>query len=486
MILCIDFVFEDMMTRQEEEDENEINNKVHIKPNWKRDISSIFLLMVLYLMQGVIIGITVSIPLILQSKGVSWKQQGTFSFVHWPFSIKLLWAPIIDSLYIKRFGRRKTWLLPIQLLIGLIMILLSFYISSLLNTKNILVLTISWIFLYFLTASQDICVDGWALSLLSNENIGWASTCQTVGQTIGIFIGHVLFLTFESIEYSNKYIRKLFSIIEKPSGIISFSNFLLFWGSTFIIITLLIALFKNEKSHKNDEDDDDDNKRTNNYSLVETYLAMFKLFKKPCIRELTFILLTQEIGFAATNFMTNLKLIEMGVKQELLTLMFTPLILIKIFIPLCISHWTSGSKPLSVYIYCYIPRLFTSILIAIFVYVTPVFQPFQWYYYLIANILFGINETFISSMIVAKVAFNAKISDTHIGGTYMTLLATIANMGLSLTRTSLMYAANYLTWKTCIIHKQQNMSCNTDENKNQCISFNNGTCKIEIDAYTII
>ncbi|CAF1079475.1 unnamed protein product [Didymodactylos carnosus] len=50
-----------------------------------------------------------SIPLIIQTFGASWSQQAIFTFAFWPFGLKLIWAPIVDSLYLKRFGRRKTW-----------------------------------------------------------------------------------------------------------------------------------------------------------------------------------------------------------------------------------------------------------------------------------------------------------------------------------------------------------------------------------------
>jgi PAT family acetyl-CoA transporter-like MFS transporter 1 len=36
--------------------------------------------------------------------------------------------------------------------------------------------------LYFLMATQDIAVDGWALTMLSRENVGYASTCNSIGQ----------------------------------------------------------------------------------------------------------------------------------------------------------------------------------------------------------------------------------------------------------------------------------------------------------------
>lgn len=74
----------------------------------KRDVSP----------QGIPLGLAAAIPLILTNRQVSYKEQAGFSFAYWPFSLKLLWAPIVDSLYISRIGRRKTWLVPVQYLIG--------------------------------------------------------------------------------------------------------------------------------------------------------------------------------------------------------------------------------------------------------------------------------------------------------------------------------------------------------------------------------
>ena len=39
--------------------------------------------------------------------------------------------------------------------------------------------------LYFLMATQDIAVDGWALTMLSRKKVGYAGTCNSVGQTLG-------------------------------------------------------------------------------------------------------------------------------------------------------------------------------------------------------------------------------------------------------------------------------------------------------------
>lgn len=46
--------------------------------------------------------------------------QAFFSFVRWPYSMKLLWAPIVDALYVHSIGRRKSWLIPIQYVTGVL------------------------------------------------------------------------------------------------------------------------------------------------------------------------------------------------------------------------------------------------------------------------------------------------------------------------------------------------------------------------------
>lgn len=75
-------------------------------PGIRGELRSVSLLLFLYVLQGIPLGLAGSVPLILQSRNVSYSDQAFFSFVFWPFSLKLLWAPLVDSLYFSRFGRR--------------------------------------------------------------------------------------------------------------------------------------------------------------------------------------------------------------------------------------------------------------------------------------------------------------------------------------------------------------------------------------------
>ena len=195
------------------------------------DGRNIAVLLFLYVLQGIPLGLGGAVPLILTNKHVSYKQQAEFSFAYWPFSVKLLWAPIVDSLFIRRIGRRKTWLVPVQYFIGITMFLLAqnvdYYLDS--SPPDVFSLTCMFFFLNFLAATQDIAVDGWALTMLKRQNVGYASTCNAVGQTAGYFIGYVFYMALESY------------------GVLTLKDFLNFWAVTFIIATTFVAIFKHEK-----------------------------------------------------------------------------------------------------------------------------------------------------------------------------------------------------------------------------------------------
>uniref|UniRef100_A0A1I8BIG5 Acetyl-coenzyme A transporter 1 n=1 Tax=Meloidogyne hapla TaxID=6305 RepID=A0A1I8BIG5_MELHA len=164
--------------------------------------------------EGIPLGLIAAIPLLLQSKGITYAQQAVFSFAYWPFSMKLLWAPIVDSIYFKRIGRRKSWMVPCQYLIGIFLLVVSYHVPEIMGTEedrvnkkppNVFFLMCVFLPLNFLAATQDIAVDGWALTMLSRKNVGYASTCNVVGQTIGVFLGNVVFLALQSKEFANRF-----------------------------------------------------------------------------------------------------------------------------------------------------------------------------------------------------------------------------------------------------------------------------------------
>lgn len=263
------------------------------------DRRNIALLLFLYTLQGIPLGMAASIPMFLQGRSVGYKQQAVFSLVYWPFSVKLLWAPIVDSLYITAVGRRKTWLVPVQYLLGLFMIALSYNINYMLGTNDgnssgvdIETLTIVFFILNFLAATQDIAVDGWALTILSKGKIGHASTCNSVGQTAGYFIGNVLFLALESKDFCNKYLR----FVPSDKGLVSIDQFFLYWGIIFVVTTTLVFIFKHEKAVTEIE------MKELRKGIMHTYRQLIKILKLPTVTTYVLIILLCKVMFKLESF----------------------------------------------------------------------------------------------------------------------------------------------------------------------------------------
>ncbi|UJR11519.1 hypothetical protein I4U23_015700 [Adineta vaga] len=398
----------------------------------------VLMMMILYTLQGFIQGFATSIPLFLASYKASWKEQGTFSWVSYPFSCKILWAPIIDSIYSRRLGgRHQTWLVPIQITVGLILLVLSFYLEYLLMNLRVVFLAIIFFMIFFLIATQDIVVDGWTLVLFASSNPQWSSTCQTAGEMIGRFFGSTVLMTFESANFTNKYIRETFSLPHRSYGLFTLEQYTFFWGVAFILVSLIIGIvFFVSKLRSNNTEEEQIEK----LNLWQTYLDIFHLLKKRCVQQFALILLTFNLGFAATYYMTNLTLVGYGVTRDTIALMNIPLLIIHIIVPLCLSQTRS---PLKWFAWAYIPRLFASILLAIYIFFTPqlLFKP---HFYPLLLMFICLNEGLCYLLKASRIGVYARVSEPRIGGTYMTLLATISNLGQSLSSTIVLYVAEWL------------------------------------------
>ena len=200
------------------------------------DWGAIMLLLLLYTLQGVPMGLAGSVPMLLQEKNVNMAEQAKFSFVSWPFSLKLLWAPLVDSVYSSAIGRRKTWIVPAQAAIGLVLIWAAWHIDDWLGDGDggsgapcVGTLTAVFFGLFFLAATQDIAVDGLALTVLSARNKELGATCNAIGQSVGYQLAFTVFIGL------NKY------------GYVSLGGFMAFWGVIFLASTLWVAAVKNDE-----------------------------------------------------------------------------------------------------------------------------------------------------------------------------------------------------------------------------------------------
>lgn len=451
----------------------------------KKDQRNFLLLVLLYFLQGVPMGLASgSVPFLLKAH-LSYSQIGVFSLASYPYSLKLLWSPIVDAIWSPKVGRRKSWILPIQTLSGFGMLWLGARAEKMMiqagadGGAGIWGFTWWWFFLVFMCATQDIAVDGWALTLLSPENLSYASTAQTVGLTAGQFLSYTVFLAFNSPDFANKWFRAT----PKDEGVMTLGGYLTFWGWAYLAVTLGLALMKREEKTKNND------------GISEVYRVMGGILKLKNIQTFIAIHLIAKIGFQANDAVTNLKLLDKGFSQEDMALTVLIDFPFELSLGYYAGKWSQTYPPMQLWCWAFVGRLFAAAFAQFVVMIFPAGGVTTWY--LLTVIVEHVFSTFMSTiMFVAISAFHAKIADPVIGGTYMTLLATVSNLGGTFPRFFILKFVDFFTVATCfppttppadlkgdLVTSQ--FSCALEADKHRCID-GGGSCNIEHDGYYIV
>jgi PAT family beta-lactamase induction signal transducer AmpG len=140
-------------------------------------------LLALYFAEGLPFGFQVfALPLLIRERGGSLEAVGFVGLLSAPWLAKALWAPLVDRYGNARFGRRKSWIVPLQAAIAIC----AFVTASIERPE----LLFAMIFLMNLfAATMDVAVDGLAVSWLEPNELGPGNAAQVAGYKIGMLIG---------------------------------------------------------------------------------------------------------------------------------------------------------------------------------------------------------------------------------------------------------------------------------------------------------
>lgn len=464
----------------------------------RKDMKTIIFLIYLYFLQGIPLGLAASIPYILSARKMSYGDQGTFSFALWPFSFKLLWAPIVDWVFVRKIGRRKSWLIPIQLLIGVFMIGLAKISQKLIyniETKyDIIIFTAIFFGLIVLAATQDIALDAWAISMLSKENVSLQGVCNNCGQSAGVFLTNLTFIIFESADFCNKYIRPMFNLPRQEVGLVSLELFMYGSGVLFLVSAIVIV-FKKEKDYL------EDSQYESKLGFIQSYKVVWKLLSSRSIQKFIIVFVTFRIGLACES-VANLKMIEYGVSREKLRLITLPIAPFSIILPLVLSRLVSKNSLMKA-IYLLPVKIIIGLAITLLVYYTPQLKDvltndYTIKYYLACMGLFFIQTVTETGLFTFLMAFTASITDPFIGGTYFTFLASIHNIANVVPQTTALYLINSLTRKSCLkdelkitnatnasLYSFSDNKCSSTIIMKECAEMG-GQCITEFDSYYCI
>eukprot|EP00210_Caulerpa_lentillifera_P004142 g3948.t1 len=414
-------------------------------------------------------------PFLLQER-TSYTSIGLFSIAAYPYSCKLLWSPIVDSIFLPNFGRRKSWIVPLQFSSAILLYSMAEFAEQKLMSSDILGLSLVFFLLVLLAATQDIAVDGWALTLLSKNHVGYQSTCQTVGMNAGFFLSFTVFLALNDASFCNAYIRSE----PQETGLVTLASYMKLWGAIYAVVTVYIALFKTEKLDYR------------HGSLMDTYRELWSVIRLPALRKLSLVLLTCRLGAMAAEGAGALKLLEKGVSREALAGLVLLEFPIELFSAVFAGRWVSNANALKPFLIGYNCRL---VIAALFTYWISRFPPGvgSWTEapvdFFILGVL-GVATSFIGTLIfTAQGSFFSKISDPAMGGSYLTLLNTISNLGSSLPRFFVFWMMDYFTWRQCQGEFEETLFCPSKKNDalgpNPCTNAG-GSCVINIDGFYIV
>ncbi len=135
----------------------------------------------------------------LLEKGFDLATIGFFSLAALPYSLKIFFAPIIDSkkvpLLTKIFGQRKSWIILTQILLAIFIAALG--VAGIF--QNLYSLALIAFLIGLASASQDIVIDGYRIELIEKENQGFAASFYVYGYRIGLLVSGALALVLAEI-----------------------------------------------------------------------------------------------------------------------------------------------------------------------------------------------------------------------------------------------------------------------------------------------
>ncbi len=120
----------------------------------------------------------------MKEAGVDLTVIGMMALVGLPYTLKFLWSPILDRFTLPFLGRRRGWLLVVQLTLMASIVFLGFTNP----VANPWLVAFAAFLVTFFSASQDIIVDAYRREDLADEELGLGSSLYVNGYRIGMLL----------------------------------------------------------------------------------------------------------------------------------------------------------------------------------------------------------------------------------------------------------------------------------------------------------
>ncbi|KAB8316860.1 AmpG family muropeptide MFS transporter [Tolypothrix campylonemoides VB511288] len=128
---------------------------------------------------------------------------GLFSLVAVPYSFKFIWAPLLDRFTLPFLGRRRGWLIVIQ-----VALLIAIAFMALQQPKQALqLLAINAVVIAFFSATQDIVADAYRTDVLHELEMGAGAAVFVLGYRVALLLtGSLALILADRIPWSSVYL----------------------------------------------------------------------------------------------------------------------------------------------------------------------------------------------------------------------------------------------------------------------------------------
>ena len=128
---------------------------------------------------------------------------GFFSLVTLPYSLKFVWAPVMDRYTPPFLGRRRGWVLITQILLLLVIAAMALHDPR----TGLKMLAINAIAIAFFSASQDISLDAYRTDVLETREMGAGAAVFVMGYRIAmITTGALAFFLADRMSWNTVYL----------------------------------------------------------------------------------------------------------------------------------------------------------------------------------------------------------------------------------------------------------------------------------------
>ena len=290
---------------------------------------------------------------------------------------------------------------------------------------------------------------------------------------------NIVFLTDESglLALSDETWCKRYLGFENKKVLVSLPDFMVFWGIIFVLVTIGVWVCKSEQPISPEDEPP---------GLVATYREVIAICSLRNVQYLCLLLLTCKVAFSPAESVFSLKLQEYGLPKADIATISPLLLLVGLILPALISSKVS-KNPLEIFMYGVPLKLLTTGLSWVAFQALAQLQgsspSFVFYVFLVAVMV--LHEIAGTLIFLSLMSFFNIVSDPVMGGTYMTLLNTVSNLGAKWPNLSVLWLLPKLTYSDCVIPGTGEVlfsRCLSD--KTRCAS-SGGECKTTLDGFTV-